>query len=266
MLDLPRRAGRATLITLAAVLAAACGSSPPDTISLPARGTAASVGDVRTESVKRELTKPGCRGECPRIVIDSVAFPGIAPLTQAVDRGLASMTGVDANLQGNYRTIDEYVAYFWRTAQPRDRTDLHAKVRDTVGDLIGVELTTEQYLTGAAHPIPATHFLNWRRSTASEITLAQMVIPGRGEQYLQALRQAHAAWLKQNEDARRDPAAYNKNWPFQPTDNVTLTRQGMVVKYDAYAIAPYSYGQPELTLPYPALRGILKPEFMPPGS
>ena len=99
---------------------------------------AASAGDVRTESVKRELTKPGCRGECPRIVIDSVAFPGIAPLTQAVDRGLAGMTGVDANLQGNYRTIDEYVAYFWRTAQPRDRTDLQAKLRDTVGDLIGV--------------------------------------------------------------------------------------------------------------------------------
>nr|WP_144641595.1 RsiV family protein [Bordetella genomosp. 13] len=266
MRDTQRRAGRIGLAAMAGLLMAACGSSPPDTISLPAGRAAASVGDVRTESIKRELTKPGCRGECPRITLESVAFPGIPALTQAVDRDLAGMTGVDANLRGTYRTVDEYIAYFWRTAQPRDRTDLRARVRDAVGDLVGVELTTEQYLTGAAHPIPATHFLNWQRGTASEITLAQMLIPGRGEQYLQALRDAHKAWLKQNEDARRDPAAYDRNWPFQPTDNVTLTRQGMVVKYDAYAIAPYSHGQPELTLPYRTLRGILKPEFMPPGS
>jgi len=257
------RLGRASLAAAVLLLTAACGSSPPDTISLPASGATADIDSVRTESIQRDLHKPGCKGECPTLHIESVAFPDIPALTQAVDHALASMTGVDAHLQGNYRNIDEYTGYFWRTAQPLDRTELHARVRDVVGDVIGVELITGQYLTGAAHGIPATQFLNWQRSTGHELSLSDLLISGRHDQYVQALRDAHHAWLKQNEDAQQDPAAYDKNWPFQPTDNATLTREGLVVKYDAYSIAPYSHGQPELTVPYAALRGILKPEFLP---
>lgn len=256
---------RAGLIAMTMLLAA-CGSSPPDTISLPAQGAAVSA-DVRTQPVRRELAKPGCKGkDCPRIVVDSIAFPEIPALTQRVDSSLAGMTGVDANLRGAYRTIDEYIAYFWRTAQPRDRTELRAKVRDVVADVIGVELQTAQYLTGAAHGIPATHFLNWQRAPGRELALDDVLIPGRHDQYVQVLRTVHRAWLKQNEDAARDPAAYDRTWPFAESSNYTLTRQGMVVKYDAYSIAPYSHGQPELTIPYDALRGILKPEFMPAGG
>ncbi len=44
---------------------------------------------------------------------------------------------------------------------------------------------------------------------------------------------------------------------------LALTREGMTVKYDAYTIAPYSYGEPELRIPYKDLVGILRPEFIP---
>jgi len=37
----------------------------------------------------------------------------------------------------------------------------------------------------------------------------------------------------------------------------------MVIKYDSYQIAPYSAGQPELLIPYEALKGILRPEYLP---
>lgn len=40
---------------------------------------------------------------------------------------------------------------------------------------------------------------------------------------------------------------------------------GLVVKYDAYTIAPYSHGQPEILIPYERLRGVLRPEFIPAG-
>jgi hypothetical protein len=43
-------------------------------------------------------------------------------------------------------------------------------------------------------------------------------------------------------------------------------RDGVVVKYDAYAIAPYADGQPELLIPYTVLHGILRPAFLPLGA
>jgi hypothetical protein len=136
-------------------------------------------------------------------------------------------------------------------------------VKDTVGDIVAVELHTEQFLTGAAHGIPATQYLNWERSHGRVMSLEEALIPGRHPQYVAALRQAHAKWLAGNPDARRDPTAYNKMWPFQESDNYALTREGIVVKYDAYSIAPYSHGEPELNIPYSELRGILKPELLP---
>jgi len=95
------------------------------------------------------------------------------------------------------------------------------------------------------------------------MSLEDALIPGRHAQYVAALQRAHAKWLEQNPDARRDPAAYGKMWPFQESDNFALTRDGIVVKYDAYSIAPYSHGEPELHIPYADLRGILKPELLP---
>ena len=37
----------------------------------------------------------------------------------------------------------------------------------------------------------------------------------------------------------------------------------LVVKYEVYAIAPYSMGHVELKIPYPRLNGVLKPELFP---
>jgi len=52
-------------------------------------------------------------------------------------------------------------------------------------------------------------------------------------------------------------------WPFQPAQNIALTDQGLLVKYNPYEVAPYSFGQPELLLPYSELRGILRPDYLP---
>ena len=62
------------------------------------------------------------QGRCPRIEIDSVAFPGIPKLTALVDHVLAYMTGTDAQRRGPYETLSEYTQYFWQTARPRDAT------------------------------------------------------------------------------------------------------------------------------------------------
>jgi hypothetical protein len=261
-----RRAVGGALLALCGLLSA-CGSSPPADISLVgAARPQADLGDVRVESVKWSRTKPGCSGECPRIEVDSVAFPGIPKLTALVDHVLAYMTGVDRNRPGPYDTLEEYARYFWQTAGPRDETWFNAKVKDTVGDIIVVELNTGQQLTGAAHPIPATQYLNWQRSKGRVLALDEAIIPGRQTQFENALKAAHTKWLATNEDARRDPATYRKLWPFVPSENFALTRDGVIVKYDAYSIAPYSHGEPELRIPYSELVGILRPEFIPAKS
>lgn len=255
------------MLACALALLAACGSSPPADISLASpNAPAADAGDVKVESVKWTRTKPGCSGECPRIEVDSVAFPGIPKLTALVDHVLAYMTGLDRNRRGQYETLNEYAQYFFQTAQSRDQTWFKASVKDTVGDIIAIELHTGQYVTGAAHPIPATQYMNWERSKGRVLALGEAILPGRGPQYVEALKAAHARWLKTNDDYKRDPAAYNKMWPYEPTDNFALTRDGLVVKYDAYSIAPYSYGEPELLIPYKDLVGILRPEFIPARS
>ena len=80
-----------------------------------------------------------------------------------------------------------------------------------------------------AHGIPATQYLNWERSRGRVMSLDEALIPGRRAEYVAALQRAHAKWLTGNPDAKRDPAAYNKMWPFQESDNFAITRDGQRV-------------------------------------
>jgi len=249
------------------LLLAACGSAPPADISLATPASTAvagsQIGDLKIERISWSASKPGCAGDCPRIEIDSIAFPGIPKLTMLIDRALADMTGIDQNLHGSYETLRQYTPYFWQTAQPRDATYFKASVKDLVGDVISIELHSTQYLTGAAHGIPATQYINWQRSKARILALDEVLIPGRRAELTAALSSAHQQWLAHNEDAQRDPTAYQRMWPFQDNNNFALTRAGLTFKYSAYSIAPYSHGEPELSIPYSALRGIVRPEFLP---
>lgn len=257
----------ACLLSCLAILAG-CASSTPSNITLPSSvpelsKTEQQVGDLDIEKIQWQGSKPGCEGECPRIEIDSVGFPGIPKLTALIDHALAYMTGLDPERPGPYQTLPEYSQYFWQTAQPRDQTIFKASVKDVSRDIIAIELITGQYPTGAAHGIHATQYLNWQRGPQRVLALDEALLPDQHPAFVAALRRAHQAWLMQNPDAQRDPAAYARMWPFQESDNFALTKDGVIVKYDSYSIAPYSHGQPELVIPYAELNGILRPEFMP---
>ena len=217
--------------------------------------------DVRQIRYARQ--KPGCTGTCPRIEVDSIALEGAPKLTQLIDNALAYMTGIDPSRSGSYRSIQEYEQFFWATAQARDVTQLTATVRDAYKGLVTVELSSVQYLTGAAHGIPATQYLNWERERGRVLGLNEALIPGAQPAFEAALQRAHNRWKNGLEDFQRDPAAFDRMWPFQPSSNFALTREGLVIKYDAYAIAPYAGGQPELTIPFSELRGILDPRWLP---
>lgn len=105
--------------------------------------------------------------------------------------------------------------------------------------------------------------MNWDNANKKVLGIRNVLQTGQHKAYVQALQRAHQRWLATQPDAQENPAEYNRLWPFQPSDNYAFTDTGLVVKYDSYAIAPYSSGQPELQIPYSELNGILRPEFMP---
>src|SRR3546814_12580869 len=136
------------------------------------------------------------------------------------------MRGVDPNRHRPSRTISEYTQYCWQTGQSRDMTIFKASVKAVVGNIVAVELHTGQYLTGAAHGIPATQYLNWQRDQSRVLALDAALQPGAHPAFAAALRRAHTAWLASNPDARPDPPAYAPTRPLPARENLPSTHGG----------------------------------------
>lgn len=259
---------RPALIAGLLSLLAACATAPSSDISLIPTQTdqISSKEGLFVQPVKWTRSKPGCKGQCPELSVDSLVFPGVPRLTELVDHALAMMTGVGDERVPSYSTIDEFEPYFWQTAASRDSVTLAAKARYRNRHLTVIELNSGQYFTGAAHGLTATQFLNWDNTASRVLGLEQILIPGAYPSYVKALEDAHSRWLQNSPEAQEDLQVWQRLWPFQPTDNVALTDQGVIAKYDSYEIAPYSSGQPELLIRYTDLSGILKPEYLPKPS
>ncbi len=252
-------------LPLCALVLAGCASSPSSNISLiPTQIAEQTQRDgAFTQPLKWSRNKPDCKGECPAIHVDSLVFPGNPKLTDLVDHALAVMTTLDDGKTLPYDSLRGFESYFWQTAGGRDRVDLTARARYRNQHLTVLELSSWRYLTGAAHGISATQFLNWDNHNNRVLSLNEVLLPGKRGDFERRLAEAHRHWLTEQPGAQEDPAGWQRLWPFQASDNFALTDQGVVVKYDTYAIAPYSSGQPELLLPYPVLQDILQPRYLP---
>ncbi|MEE2869056.1 MAG: RsiV family protein, partial [Pseudomonadota bacterium] len=72
-------------------------------------------------------------------------------------------------------------------------------------------------------------------------------------------RDAHTQWL----DQQKLDQNFRDSWPFDQTDQAYFSEQGLVLLYNVYHIAPYAMGQPELTLRYDALEGVIRDTYLP---
>lgn len=263
----PRPALPIAALALALALAG-CAGGPQDNLSLvPARLDQQTRQDgLFTQPVKWSRERPGCQGECPKLTVDSLAFPGHPRLTELVDHALAAMTWVDAQNAAPYDTLAGFEAYYWKTAESRDEVQLTARTRYRNERLTVVELDAAQYRTGMAHGMTGSQLLNWDNAAEKALTIDNLLAPGARPAFDAALRAEHARWLDQHADAIDNRDTFDRMWPFAPSDNVGLTDLGVLVKYQPYEIAPYAWGQPELLIPYEHLRGVLRPQFLPPRT
>ena len=216
---------------------------------------------ARTITITR--TKPDCSSkDCPSIKVKRLSFIGKDRFNNFLDQTLASMAEVDTSNNVAFRSLAEFATYFWKISKPGYQVVLEASVKRGDEELVVVQLDSYIF-TGGAHGLSTTQYINWLPKTDKILSLESMLLPKKMPAFEQALKKQHAIWLKTNAEAIQNPVAYNKLWPFVPTDNAALLSEGLALTYDPYTIAPYSFGRPTIVIPFSELKGILRPEVLP---
>lgn len=208
-------------------------------------------------------TKPGCTGkQCPSIKLERLIFTEHERFSAFVEQSLLSMAQIESNQAKNFETLSQLSDYFWATARPRDQILLRAALKRVTPTIIVVQLDSYIY-SGGAHGNSTTQYLNWLPRSDIIVNLQTMIPSDNMPAFEAALKRQHARWLQTNDLAKADPKAYDKKWPFKPSENAALLADGMAITYDPYEIGPYALGMPTLMIPYSELQGILRPELMP---
>lgn len=253
-----------SLIVSCAILLTAC-ASPSQQVSIIPTKTAdiTRKEGVFTQPLAEQKVKPGCKGECPTLQVDSLIFPGNKPLTDYVDQQLAQMAQLNNENSSSYANVEDFTKNYWQLAGPRDEAIIYAKPRYRNKDLTVVELGFFHYSTGAAHGSSQIQLINWDNKQKKPLHFTDIIKSRQTQAFNKRLQQAYQQWLQKQDLGEQSPDQYQRVWPFQPSENIGLTDAGVLVKYNSYEIAPYSSGQPELLIPYPQLQDVLELRFLP---
>lgn len=209
---------------------------------------------LKPETRELKETKPGCKGDdCATVDAKWLVFAQDPALTRLVEHELVAL-GTDKKVA----TLPDFAKTYLKTADRRWSIVLEAKLRRQTGNYVALDLDVYDY-TGGAHGNPANQILNYNRGTQKALTLKDVLLPGSEARFQAA---AKTAWQRWAEPQLKDDPSYLQNWPYSATENFTLAKNGVVLKYSAYAIAPYAAGEPEITIPYAELNGVIRPEWV----
>lgn len=216
-------------------------------------------GPAQYERQAWEEVPAGCEGDsCPLVNIDTLHFPQEPVLDRLIEQRLLEMTRLYAGdpLPASFR---DYQRDFLLTAEPGQTSYVQAQVRDQFDDLIIIELSSYQYV-GGAHGVPGRGFIIYERRGDRELQLADLLLPGQEDAFWTLAAEAHRRWLA--EKGLAGDKDFVEFWQFQPTRNIALLNDRVVLKYDVYTLAPYAMGHPELSIPKASLKGVLKPKYL----
>jgi hypothetical protein len=150
-------------------------------------------------------------------------------------------------------------------AETGDSTlDIGYEIRYATDDLISVEFTEGSYERGAAHGNSNTTVVNYDVKNGKKLALADLFNPKSNflsvisDYCLKNLRERS----KKDKDAMFDEDMM-KSGASARADNYrawAITRKGLWITFDPYAVAPYAAGPQHVLVPYSALKDILKPD------
>lgn len=140
--------------------------------------------------------------------------------------------------------------------------DIGYEIRCATDDLISVEFTEATYEAGAAHGNSATTVLNYDVKNGKKLALADLFTPK--SNYLSALSTYCIKNLRDRAQKDKDRMLDEdmmKTGASPKADNyqaVAITKKGLWVTFDPYAVAAYAAGPQTVLVPYSALKDILK--------
>jgi hypothetical protein len=203
------------------------------------------------------LTKPNCSGDaCPSITFNRLDFEAHPRFNAFLVRSQLEIALMGVGQGKAFIQLGDLAKAFWDVADNHDEIVLSAGVIRDTASLVVAELYSYAY-TGGAHGMSTAMYVNWSPSLDKIFTLNDFVLPGRMKAFEEVLKKKHAQWLKDNEFAQTDLAAYLETWPFEFSDNAALLQDGIAVTYGHYVLGPYALGMPTILVPYAELKGII---------
>ena len=263
------------LLLLATALLAGC--DDPDAPAKPAdnppttnKSDAAQTGAAPETLVRivhtLNKTDEQCDADgCPKVDLQWLTFENQPALNDAITQNLAAMLIQDEGNATHDGTIEGLADAFLQDASDMAMAseqgwELNATVKKQGrrGDLVTLSMETYEY-TGGAHGLPSVQYFHWDLAKQQSVKLGDLLVPGQQSAFWEKAREQHTAWL----DEENLDQAFRDSWPFDKTDNVFFSDEGMVLQYNVYHIAPYAMGQPTLTIPYAELEGIVRGQYLP---
>lgn len=233
-----------------------------DTSNTPAKTT------HKPTRIRIELKKsaPQCEGDgCPHVHITWLNYEKQPVLNKAIETRLASMLvrmEGDATHDGSIEGLaDAFLADAADIAMASEQDwELSATVKQQRYENGLLTLSMESYeYTGGAHGQPNVGYFHWDVVNQQWLQLNDLLVPGQQEAFWAQAQQAHTNWL----DAQDLDDNFRDSWPFEQTDDAFFNKKGLILQYNVYHIAPYAMGQPQLTLPYDALKGVVRETYLP---
>ena len=132
----------------------------------------------------------------------------------------------------------------------------HKNLANTTLELI--QLGTYHY-SGGAHGLANRDYYVFDMAKQKRLIPNDILLPNQKAKLETLVKTQFIDWIKQND---QDPIEYQKTWPFKLTDNFTFDKNGVTFIYQPYEISPYAYGMPKFTVPYTALKGIVKSDYL----
>ena len=137
-------------------------------------------------------------------------------------------------------------------------------VRAANDRFIDVSLINSGYGWGAAHPLTDQTSFLWWLDRNRELTISDVFMPHSGWQdKLTTLAVEDLRSQTDLEDMLGEDIDKKVNETVSDLTSWTLTREGLIITFGQYAIAPYAAGMPEAQIPWSDLKLYLSPDLQP---